>query len=50
MTYQHRPEKDGPAYDIDVPGRPPITFPYDPETRPVQMPIFEVETGEKPHA
>lgn len=22
--------KDGPAYDIDVPGRPPITFPYVP--------------------
>jgi hypothetical protein len=23
--------KDGPAYDIDVPGRPPITFPYWPD-------------------
>lgn len=37
--------KDGPAYDIDVPGRPPITFPYDPETRAVQMPVFEVGVG-----
>jgi len=34
--------KDGPAYDIDVPGQPPITFPYDPETRMVQSPVFEV--------
>lgn len=34
--------KDGPAYDIDVPGRPPITFPYDPATKAVQMPVYEI--------
>lgn len=37
--------KNGHAYDIDVPGRPPITFPYDPETRMVQPPVFEVEAS-----
>lgn len=36
--------KDGPAYDIDVPGRPPITFPYDPDEARVRMPVYEVET------
>lgn len=36
--------KDGPAYDIDVPGRPPITFPYDPEKAEVRMPVYTVET------
>lgn len=34
--------KDGPAYNIDVPGRPPITFPYWPEEAVVQMPVYEV--------
>lgn len=37
--------KDGPAYDIDAPTRDPITFPYDPETRRVRMPVYEVATG-----
>lgn len=31
--------KDGPAYDIDVPGRPSITFPYDPTTRMPADPV-----------
>lgn len=34
--------KDGPAYDIDVPGRPPITFPYDPEKAEVPPPVVEI--------
>jgi hypothetical protein len=34
--------KDGPAYDIDVPGRPPITFPYWPDKAEVRPPVFEV--------
>lgn len=33
--------KDGPAYDIDVPGRPPITFPYWPDGSDVSSPIVE---------
>lgn len=32
--------KDGPAYDIDVPGCPPITFPYWPDRAEVRPPIF----------
>lgn len=34
--------KDGPAYDIDVPGRPNITFPYWPDKADVREPVFEV--------
>jgi len=34
--------KDGPAYDIDVPGRPPITFPYWPDRSEVRPPVFEI--------
>lgn len=34
--------KDGPAYDIDVDGRPPITFPYWPDRADIHPPIFEV--------
>lgn len=34
--------KDGPAYDIDVPGRPPITFPYWPDRAEVPSPVVEV--------
>jgi hypothetical protein len=37
--------KDGPAYDIDVEGRPPITFPYWPERAEVPSPIVEVRTA-----
>ena len=37
-----RDGKDGMAYDIDVPGRPPITFPHDPTTRLPGSPVFEV--------
>lgn len=33
--------KDGPAYDIDVEGRPPITFPYWPERSQVASPVVE---------
>lgn len=36
--------KDGPAYDIDVPGRPPITFPYWPDKADVSSPVMEVGT------
>lgn len=36
--------KDGPAYDIDVPGRPSITFPYWPDEAEVREPVFEIET------
>ena len=36
--------KDGPAYDIDVEGRPPITFPYWPERSAVSPPDFVVST------
>lgn len=34
--------KDGPAYDIDVEGRPPITFPYWPDEAQVREPVYEV--------
>jgi hypothetical protein len=34
--------KDGPAYDIDVPGRPAITFPYWPDRAEVREPVLEV--------
>lgn len=34
--------KDGPAYDIDVPGRPPIAFPYWPDRAEVRMPLYDV--------
>lgn len=37
--------KDGPAYDIDVPGRPPITFPYWPDRAEVRSPVIEIETS-----
>ena len=36
--------KDGPAYDIDVEGRPPITFPYWPERAAVPSPELVVNT------
>jgi len=36
--------KDGPAYDIDVPGRPAITFPYSPDKAEVREPIVTIET------
>jgi hypothetical protein len=37
-------ERDGKliAYDINVRGRPEITFPYDPTTRLPQMPVVEI--------
>ena len=35
--------KDGPAYNIDGPGRPPITFPYWPERAEVGSPLIEIE-------
>lgn len=35
--------KDGPAYDIDVPGRPPIIFPYWPDRAEVNEPVFEIK-------
>lgn len=43
-------EEGGRAYDIDVAGRPSITFPYDPETRGPTSPtmVIEVPTGEEP--
>lgn len=37
--------KDGPAYDIDVPGRPNITFPYWPDRADVPSPVMEIETS-----
>lgn len=37
--------KDGPAYDIDMPGRPPITFPYWPGKAEVKMPVFYVKAA-----
>lgn len=37
--------KDGPAYDIDVPGRPPITFPYSPDRAQVASPVVEIDTA-----
>ncbi len=37
--------KDGPAYDIDVPGRPPITFPYWPDCAEVGSPVVEIDTS-----
>ena len=38
--------KDGPAYDIDAGNdRAPITFPYDPTTKRVRMPVYEIETS-----
>jgi hypothetical protein len=36
--------KDGPAYNIDEPGRPPITFPYWPEKSDVGSPVVEIDT------
>jgi hypothetical protein len=36
--------KDGPAYDIDVEGRPPITFPYCPGSE-VSSPVVVFETN-----
>jgi hypothetical protein len=35
-------KQDGRCYDIDTPGRPTITFPYNPDKAEVRMPIFEV--------
>jgi hypothetical protein len=32
----------GRAYDIDMPGRPTITFPYNPDKAEVRMPVFEI--------
>lgn len=40
-----RATKDGPAYDIDVPGRPPITFPYWPDRAKVSDPCVTIETS-----
>jgi hypothetical protein len=34
--------KDGPAYDIDMPGQPPITFPYWPDRADVRSPVVEI--------
>lgn len=34
--------KDGPAYDIDVPGRPPINFPYWPDRAEVSSPVLQI--------
>lgn len=36
-------DKDGRAYDIDVPGRPTITFPYYPESAHIREPVYEIE-------
>jgi hypothetical protein len=36
-------DSDGRCYDIDTPGRPTITFPYDPTTKPVSSPVIEME-------
>lgn len=36
-------DKSGRCYDIDIPGRPTITFPYDPTTRPPPSPVVEIE-------
>jgi len=33
-------DPDGTCYDIDVPGRPAITFPYDPTTRLPASPVI----------
>lgn len=37
-------DHDGRAYDIDVPGRPTITFPYWPDKADVREPIYEVDS------
>lgn len=37
--------KDGPAYDIDVEGMPPITFPYWPASSGVRSPVIEVSVN-----
>jgi hypothetical protein len=34
---------DGRTYDIDMPGQPTITFPYDPVTKQVRPPVYEVK-------
>jgi hypothetical protein len=36
-------DETGRCYDIDTPGRPTITFPYDPVTRLVSSPVVEME-------
>jgi len=36
-------DETGRCYDIDTPGRPTITFPYDPTTKPVCGPVIEFE-------
>lgn len=33
-------DEEGRCYDIDTPGRPTITFPYDPMTKMVEAPII----------
>lgn len=38
--------KDGPAYNIDVPGRPPITFPYWPGRADAASPVVEIGEAE----
>jgi hypothetical protein len=42
-TCVFRATKDGPAYDIDVPDRPPITFPYWPERMSISSPVLNFE-------
>ena len=37
-------KEDGRCYDIDMPGRPSITFPYFPDKAEVRMPLYEIET------
>jgi len=39
-------KEDGRAYDIDTPGRPTITFPYNPRKSTVDFPIYEIKTKE----
>ncbi len=36
-------KRDGKIYDIDVEGRPQITFPYNPEKAVVKSPVVEID-------
>lgn len=36
------------AYDIDTPGRPPISFPYMPERAEIPSPVIEIDVGDDP--
>lgn len=44
-------DAEGRCYDIDTPGRPTITFPYDPERADIPFPILEIEVnGDAAHS